>query len=98
MKNEKEERRKYIREITEAEADQFHKAWDMIFINNCGERPWGGLFLYRAANRERGLFHRKYIWIAIDDSDGRFFVREFKKKEKAIEWLCNSTGPKKWRL
>lgn len=81
-----------IHEITEAEAERIlddYRKW----IN--GDKTWGGLFLYQAPNRKHP---RKIRWIAIDDSDGHCYVREFKKKEDAIKWLLNPSGPKYIRM
>jgi len=81
-----------IHEITEAEAERIlddYRKW----IN--GDKTWGGLFLYQAPDRKHP---RKIRWIAIDDSDGHCYVREFKKKEDAIKWLLNPSGPKYIRM
>lgn len=81
-----------IHKITEAEAERIlddYRKW----IND--DKTWGGLFLYQAPNRKHP---RKIRWIAIDDSDGHCYVREFKKKEDAIKWLLNPSGPKYIRM
>ena len=92
-----EERKRYIHEITEEEANRLLDSWKRIVI---GEgRQWGGLFLYRSLRRDKPWWsHRKYNWVAIDDTEGMLHVQTFKSKEKAIEWLANSKGPKTMRI
>lgn len=82
-----------IRTITEEEANKLAKSWD--FMLDQRHEPWGGLFLYMSKDRKHP---RKPIWIAIDDTSGQHFIKEFKKRRKAIEWLTHPAGPKKVRL
>lgn len=82
-----------IRIITEEEAQKIMKAYDIIL--QCKREKWGGLFLYQS--RERKHLKRP-VWIAIDDTTGQNFIKEFKKKEKAIKWLTHPAGPKTVRL
>ncbi len=81
-----------IREITSAEAEQIIDAYRK-WIH--GDKRWGGLFLYQSPDRKHP---KKIRWVAIDDSDGHCYVREFKKKEEAIKWLLNPSGPKFVRM
>jgi len=81
-----------IREITAAEAEKILETYRR-WIN--GEKTWGGLFLYQSPDKKHP---RKIRWVAIDDSDGHCYVREFKKKEDAIKWLLKPSGPKYIRM
>ena len=81
-----------IREITAAEAEKILETYRR-WIN--GEKTWGGLFLYQSPDKKHP---RKIRWVAIDDSDGHCYVREFKKKEDAIRWLLKPSGPKYIRM
>lgn len=82
-----------IRIITEEEAVKLSKSCDFLLQQR--HEPWGGLFLYKSRDRKHP---RKPIWIAIDDTSGQHFIKEFKKRRKAIEWLTHPAGPKKVRL
>lgn len=84
--------RTQIREITIAEAEKIldtYRNWIR------GEKTWGGLFIYETQDRKHP---RKTRWIAIDDSDGHCYVKEFKRKEEAIKWLQEPAGPKYIRM
>ena len=82
-----------IRIITEEEAHHLMRTFDAMLMHK--HEPWGGLFLYKSKDRKH--IH-KTVWIAIDDTSGQNFIKEFKRREKAIEWLTHPAGPKKVRL
>lgn len=83
----------YIIEITEAEAHKLLTDLREIFVGEA--RPWGGLFIYQTTVREHP---RRTRWIAIDDSDGHCYMKEFRKREGAYQWLLNPAGPKTVRM
>lgn len=82
-----------IRIITEEEAHHLMRTFDAML--KLRHEPWGGLFLYKSKDRKH--IHET-VWIAIDDTSGQNFIKEFKRREKAIEWLTHPAGPKKVRL
>lgn len=90
-----EERIRLIRELSKREADELlNDVREKLYPGT--NRKWGGLFLIQLDRP--GKHFRKYDWMAIDDSEGKFEIRTFKKRQKAINWLSESRGPKLCRI
>ncbi len=87
-----------IFELTSREFETMVREYQLKFVSH--DKKWGGCFIYCNEYNTRkvlGISVKVTQWIAIDDTQGNFTMRVFKKRRDAVNWLIKNANGKTCR-